>query len=274
MHVNVNGIRMHCAVQGPEGAPVMLFIHGFPLTGAMWQPAVEHLATVVRCIVPDLRGFGQSDLAPPQARAAPGLGMADYADDLSMLLEALAVSGPVVVLGLSMGGYIAFELWRRARHRVRALVLADTRAEADPPARKVDRAAQAQRVLREGCATIADQMLPNLFAPGAPEPLKARWRGVMAAARPEAVAAAIGAMAGRPDSTPTLRTILAPTLIAVGEHDLITPPDLARVMHRAIITSRFAIIPDAGHMAPLEQPEAFAGLVREWLGEIGLGLSG
>jgi pimeloyl-ACP methyl ester carboxylesterase len=257
---------MHIEISGPVEAPAILFIHGFPLVGAMWRPAVELLQREFRCFIPDLRGFGGSEPAPGgESGCAPSIALATYADDLAMLLDALAVAGPVTVVGLSMGGYIAFEMWRRYRARILALVLADTRAEADPPARRQERGLQAERVLRDGSTVIADAMLPNLFAASTPAAVKAEWRRIMAATPPETVAAALGALAARPDSTSTLPTILCPTLIVVGEHDLITPPDLARSMHRAIRTSRLEVIPGAGHMAPLEQPEAFASAVRQFM---------
>lgn len=253
-------MRLRHEVRG-EGEPV-LFVHGFPLSGELWSPVVERLGEGWRCIVPDLRGHGGSP-------ATPEAGMRHYAADLAALLDALGETRPVAVVGMSMGGYVAFELCRRYPERVHALALVSTRAQPDTPEGARTRLETAERVLREGSAVVADAMVEKLFAPGAPRELRERWREAMAATDPVGVAAALRAMAARPDSFGTLRALERPVLVAVGEEDAITPPADARRMAEAARDARLEVIPGAGHMLPVEAPGALAEALRRFLGRPG-----
>jgi 3-oxoadipate enol-lactonase len=251
-----DGTRLRVRTAG-AGEPVLL-IHGFPLSGALWDETVERLAADARLIVPDLRGHGESDAS---ARAS----MATYADDLAAVLDAADVDGPVTVAGLSMGGYIAFELLRRYPERIRALVLANTRAGADAPDGARKRLDTAARVEREGSAVVADEMVGKLFAAGAAGPLRERWRAIMAATPPAGVAAALRAMADRPDSMDTLRAARVPVLVVAGAEDGIVPRADAEEMRDAAPDARLEIVEGAGHMTPVEQPERFADILRDFL---------
>lgn len=259
MKADINGINLHYEVHG-HGQPV-LFIHGFPLSGELWAPAVERLGDGCTLVVPDLRGLGQSE-------ATDDCSMGDYADDLNCLLDAIGETSPAIVVGLSMGGYIAFEFHRRYPERLRALVLADTRAVADTQEAAKARIVLAQRVLREGSSVVADAMLEKLFAPDASLKLRETWRRIMAASNPKGVAAALQAMGRRPDSIETLGTIEVPTLIIVGEKDALTPPADARTMQEGIAGSRLETIPGAGHMTPMEAPDRFAEVLREFVASL------
>jgi len=238
--------------------PSVLLIHGFPLTGRMWSPIVEPLARSYRLIIPDLRGYGES-------QAGSTATMVDFADDAAALLDHLGETEPVVVIGLSMGGYIAFEFLRRHRERVRALGLIDTRAEGDSPEGAKGRRDQAQRVRAEGSKVVADGMRDKLFGPRVDPAVKQAWYEIMAGANPKAVAATLEGLAERFDFTPTLGQIDVPTLIVVGEDDVITPPAGARAMHRAIPGAVIEVIPECGHVPPLEQPERFRRVLKKWL---------
>lgn len=260
MRIEIDGVSLHCEVSG-EGEPV-LFVHGFPLSGELWGPTVERLEGRVRAIVPDLRGHGASE-------ASAEVDMGRYAGDLLAVLDVLGERGPVTLVGLSMGGYVAFEVCRRAPERVKALVLVDTRADADSEDGARGRLETAERALREGSAGIADGLVEKLFSPAASAGLRERWRAIMAATPPEGVAAALRAMAARPDSFATLRDLRAPVLVVVGEDDAITPPADARRMHEAAPRSRLEVIPGAGHMTPVEQPDRFTSLLREFLAGTG-----
>ncbi len=252
-----NGINITYEVHG-RGDPV-LFIHGFPLSRELWRPMIEPMSDRFTLIMPDLRGMGDSE-------ATCDASMADYSDDLAALLEVIGEKRPAAVVGLSMGGYVAFEFYRRHRDRVRALVLADTRAEADTPESAKTRLETAEKVMREGSGVVADAMAAKLFARSASPALVEEWRAIMTATKPMGVAAALKAMASRPDSTPTLKDIVVPTLIVVGEEDAITPPPLSRAMHAGIAGSRIRMIPECGHMPPVERPDAFSRAVGELLG--------
>jgi pimeloyl-ACP methyl ester carboxylesterase len=255
----IDGRRIHCEIRG-DGPPI-LFVHGFPLSGRLWRAVVAGLEDDYRCIVPDLRGHGASEPTPSAT-------MAGYADDLAQLLDALGVGGPVTVVGMSMGGYVAFEFCRRHPDRVRALVLANTRAQADTADAAANRRDTARRVLEEGSGIVADAMLPKLFGPGASEELKTEWRRIMSETPPAGVAAAQHAMASRPDSFGTLADLERPVLIIAGGEDVITPPSDAEQMNQAASDSRLEVIRDAGHMAAVEKPAELVGILRSFLAEV------
>ena len=199
-------------------------------------------------------------------RMRPDLGysMPTYADDLAALLEALQVD-EVVLVGLSMGGYVAFEFLRRHRERVRALVLFDTRAEADAPDVRRARDQQASLAREQGAAAIAEQMLPRMLAPGASQSMPhvvERVRGMMLAAPVAGIAGALAAMRDRSDSTALLATLDdLPTMIVVGEEDVMTPVEMARAMASAVPGARLEMVPNAGHLPPLEAPAAVNALL-------------
>ncbi len=258
MHHNISGLKLNCETLGPSAGPPILFIHGFPLSGAMWSPVADFLRDGFRLIIPDLRGFGGSE-------ASEEASMAQYADDCLALLDAVGEKRPVAVAGMSMGGYIAFEFLRRAPKRVGRLILVDTRPGADTEEGRKARHATAEKVMAQGSAVVADPMTEKLFAASAPANLREQWRRAMLQASPRGVAAALKAMAARPDSTPDLPRISVPTLIIVGEHDSITPPAESQAMHAAIPGSTLEVIPAAGHMAAVEQPQAVAASLRRFL---------
>jgi len=262
MYATVNGARLAYRDRGQGRSATLLLIHGFPLDQRMWDAQLAGLTDQVRVIAPDLRGFGRSAAAP----FAGPLTMEQHADDLAGLLDALGI-GRAVVVGLSMGGYIAFAFWRRHAARVQALVLADTRAEGDSPQAQANRDASAAKVRLAGVGAIAGDMLPRLLAPAslAHPRLAERMRAMMARQPAETVIAALAGLRDRADSRPTLPTISAPTLVLVGEQDVLTPPADATAMAAAIPGARLVVVPDAGHMSPLENPRAVNTALRSFL---------
>lgn len=241
--------------------PAVLCIHGFPLCRKLWAPVAARLADRYRFVMPDLRGMGESQVSDETS-------MASYADDLTAILDHVGERGPVTVMGLSMGGYIAFEFVRRHSTRIRALILADTRAEADSPEKARSRLEQAERVLLEGTDFLIDALLPQLFSPKTPEAVVKEWSAIMRATDPRGVAAALKAMAARPDSTATLAGINAPALVIVGQDDVLTPPWASQLMFEGIAGAKLTTIQDAGHMTPVEDPDAFVRAVAEFFEEI------
>lgn len=234
------------------GRPVVL-IHGYPFNATLWNEQVAALSNSYRVIVPDLRGFGESDSSP-----AP-VTMERMAQDVAQLLDHLEISRAVIA-GLSMGGYVTLAFQKLFPSRVRALVLADTRAQADTEEAKQTRAQQAEKALAEGMAGIADAMLPKLLTPETvskrPEIVK-RVRDMMLRTKPEGAAAALLGMAEREDHTERLSQIAARTLILVGAEDAITPVADSERMHNEIAGSRLVVIENAGHVSNLEQANRF-----------------
>ena len=261
--LTVNGVNLAVEVRG-EG-PAVLFVHGYPFDRTIWRDQIDSLDGYRR-IAPDLRGMGQSD-APDL-----GYGMGIYADDLAALLDALGVN-EVVLCGLSMGGYVIFEFLRRWRHRVRALILMDTRAEADSAEGRRARDAAAATAREGGAAAVGETLLPKVLAPGsderAPE-LVERVRTMIAATPVAGMVGALAAMRDRHDSTGLLPTLAGlPTLVVVGEEDVLTPPDAARRMATLIPAARLVVIPGAGHVPPLERPSETTAEIREFLRVVG-----
>ncbi|HEU4697773.1 MAG TPA: alpha/beta fold hydrolase [Gemmatimonadales bacterium] len=258
--VTVNGVRLAVEQRGEDRpGPALLFVHGYPLDHTLWRAPMEALDGWRR-IAPDLRGMGRSD--------APDLGysMTTYAEDLAALLDTLGVED-VVLVGLSMGGYVVFEFLRRHRARVRGLVLMDTRAEADTADGRRARDAAAAEAREGGARAIADQMLGKLLAEGASSEAVEHARRMMEGTPVPGIVGALAAMRDRPDSTPLLPTLGdIPTVVVVGEHDAITPPTAARAMAEAIPGARYEEVAGAGHLTPVERPEATVRALREFLG--------
>ncbi|GIW52924.1 MAG: hypothetical protein KatS3mg081_2279 [Gemmatimonadales bacterium] len=256
-HLAVRGIALALDIQG-DGAPI-LFIHGFPLDRTVWRPVMAKLTGWKR-IAPDLRGMGLSDLSDRYS-------MADYADDLAALLDALDTER-AVICGLSMGGYIAFEMLRRHRERVRALILCNTRAEADDEEGRRKRDEMIQLLERDGPPALAELMIPKLLAPlsltAMPQVVE-HLRAMITGSPAAGLAGALRAMRDRPDSTPLLGEIGVPTLVIAGRDDQLIPPAASKNMAEAIPGAQFTLIPDAGHLVPLEQPVATSRVIAEFL---------
>ena len=268
MKINVRGFSMTYEESGahsPSLAPSpLLLIHGFPLDRTLWAEQVRGLSKVARVIAPDLRGFGESDMP------SGAVTMETYADDLHGLLDALGIESAVIA-GLSMGGYIALALHRRAPARVRGLILADTKAGPDSPEAKSGRDDLIVLARKAGSGAIGDKMLPKMLAPRTvlERPEVATIVRAMMARQPVAgVIAALEAMRDRPDSTPALSQITAPTLIVTGAEDTLIPAREGEAMRQAIHGARLVSIPGAAHLANLDQPDAFNEAVRLFLKSI------
>ena len=258
--INVRGVRFRVADEGT--GPVMLLIHGFPLNHSMWRAQIARFSQTHRVIAPDLRGFGGTD------GALYSVSMELFADDLADLLQALAVEGPVIFCGLSMGGYIGWQFLQRHPDRVSRLIICDSRAAADSPEAAANRLKMADIVTREGPAPVAWAMMPKLFAQCSAEHCPAiveEVRQMVMTSNPVAIAAAHRGMAIRPDVTDWLPTISLPTLIICGEFDAISPPEEMKQIASQIPNARFVLIPGAGHMSPMEQPDVVNTAIQKFL---------
>jgi len=258
--VRVRGIEIAYEESG-RGEPFVL-LHGFLFNRSLWREQAEALADRVRLITPDLRGHGESSVAPGSAT------MEEMADDLAALLDELGV-GRAGVAGLSMGGYVTLAFCRRYPERVRALVLADTRAQADTEEQRRARAEMERVALKEGMGPIADSMTPKLLAPEtfASRPdIVERVRSMILGTPPAGAAAALRGMSVRRDQTEWLPEISVPTLILVGSEDAITPPAGSEAMRAKIRGARLVTIGGAGHASNIEQPAQFNRALADFLG--------
>ncbi len=243
--------------------PVLVLLHPFPLNHSFWTPVAQQLSSRYRLVLPDLRAHGDSE---------PGEGpvtMEKLAADLAALCHEEKVTRAIFA-GVSIGGYLLFEFWRRYRERVAALVLANTRPTADTAEARRDRLASADKVLREGTAGFIEETLVKLFSPvtvsNRPDIVDAARR-MMQKMSPQDIAAVQQGMAGRPDSIATLNTIDVPTLILTGEDDSV-PRAEAELMRQMVPNSQLHVIARAGHYAALEQPLEFARLLRSFCDQL------
>lgn len=247
-----------------EGSgPVLVLLHGFPLDHSMWDDQVRNLRDDYTVIAIDQRGFGRS-----RGGVSDVTSMDDFADDLNAILDELGVKDPIVLAGLSMGGYISFAFLRKYASRVSALILCDTRSAADTPEAADKRRELADRVLTEGAQIVAEAMLPKLISSETRENLPQvvdALRNVMLSTPPRSIAAAQRGMAARPDVTSELGNIAVPTLVLVGEHDEISPPDEMRELAGKIPNAQFVIVPKSGHMTTCENPAFVNAKIREFL---------
>jgi len=252
-------VQIFYRVQG-SGPPVVL-LHPFPANHNFWLPAAEALSARYRLVLPDLRGHGDSGVGEPPAT------MQKHAADIAALCDELALVR-AVFCGVSIGGYILMEFWRRYAPRVSALALCNTRAPADTPEGRAGRLKSADEVERKGTAAFIEAMLPKLLGATtrAHRPdLVEQARSMMARMSAAGIAAVQRGMAERPDSFPTLKTVTVPTLILAGEEDTLTPVEDAERMRQAVPQSRLEVLPRAGHFALFEQPHPAGKLLRGFL---------
>lgn len=272
-------MELHLRSRGSGENGTLLFLHGFPFDGSVWDPQMAALPDGWQGLAPDLRGFGRSPLGaaelPSGRRLGAGVALADeavltmdaLADDAAQLLEGHA-AGPAVVCGLSMGGYVAFALRRRRPALVRGLILMDTQPGPDGDEARENRRRTAASARESGPAPVAMAMLPSLLSRGTRErspEVAETVRRMMEATAPRTLIAALAGMAARADSTGDLPAIDVPTLIIVGAHDTITPPDQARAMADGIPGARLEVVADAAHLPGLEAPAVVNGLIADFL---------
>ena len=242
-----------------DESPTLVLLHAFPLDRRMWAAQVGELAEVARVVTLDLPGFGASR----DTRVRPDLDA--WADAVESSLAELIGEEPVVLCGLSMGGYVALRIADRHPGRLEGLILADTRAGADSTEGAEAREQAIDHVNRHGVEALADQLIPKLFSPEADREATSFARELALDQAPEAVTGALQAMRDRPDSTAVLDDLRVPALIIVGEVDELTPPAEAESMARRIGNAWLVKIPGAGHLTNIEAPEQFNAAIKGFL---------
>ena len=253
--------------QGPRqsgptrSARTLILIHAFPLNAHMWDAQLALAQTGWRVIAPHLRGMGDAAHDPPTAS------MDDYVGDVIDLLDTLHIEDAVIG-GLSLGGYVTLGVFRHAPRYFSGMILADTRSQADTPEGIEGRKRTLALLSEKGATAVLDDMLPKLLGETTRRNHPAvadRLRELVRLNSEVAIGGAITALMTRPDSTPLLSSVHCPTLIVVGEEDTLTPPTLSQDLHQAIAGSELVMLPGAGHLSSLEQPEAFNGALAMFL---------
>jgi 3-oxoadipate enol-lactonase len=255
------GLAMWYRDLGAGDADPLLLLHAFPINGKMFEPQMGALSATRRVIAPDFPGFGRS----PRTPAQPDVGY--YAGCVRTLLDRLEI--PRVVLGgVSMGGYVAFECVRSFPERISGLILANTRPDADTEEAREARKGMALRVAQEGIGVLVDLQMERLLSPqtrAENEDLVERVRSIILENTPDGAVAALGAMRERPDSTATLGGINVPTLVVGGAEDTISSPEVMGEMAARIPNAHHVTLPNVGHLSNLEDSRGFNQALTEFL---------
>jgi 3-oxoadipate enol-lactonase len=260
MNIRLKDITLEYEERG-EGRPVLL-IHGFPLSKEMWEPQLDALGKSAHVLAPDLRGHGKS--GGTRGRYTIDL----FAQDCYEFLEEKGIKEPVVLCGLSMGGYITFAFQRLYPDRVAGMILAATRSAPDSEEGKVKREETIAVALESGPEAVAEGMLPKLLSPHNFEnnpALVEKVRGIMKSNSRDGMAGALMSMKDRPDSGNTLKGFEHPALILHGADDQLIPASEAEAMKNSMKNARLEILPQAGHLLNLEQPDLFNQAVQQYL---------
>lgn len=239
----------------------IVFIHGFPLEHKMWSNQFRYLQTENFCISYDVRGLGKSPVGDGQYT------LELFVDDLFEILDSYQIKNPILC-GLSMGGYIALRAMERHQARFRGLILCNTRSEADNNEAKLKRAIAIQKINKQGLEIFVDEFMPNCFSKQTIKEKSGIFKETVEKSKkfdPIGVKGSLLAMAGRSDTTNFLGNIVHPTLVLCGEQDMLTPVDMMENMARKIPNSEFIVVPNAGHLSPLENPEFVNRVIENFL---------
>jgi pimeloyl-ACP methyl ester carboxylesterase len=255
LHGDTRTIAYYDSAPGDSSSNVAVLLHAFPLSAAMWEPQFKTVPAGWRLIAPDLRGFGGSTL--DHQAEAPSID--DYAVDVVDLLRELGIDSAVIG-GCSMGGYATFAVVRRSPQLARGLVLVDTRGGADNLEGRANRRSMLAKVDREGPSGIAQEMIGKLIGRTTGEQrsyVESNIRRLIKQQSAGAIRGAILRMMDRPDSFATLQSVTVPTLVVVGDEDTLTPVAESEKLAQTIPNAELVVLPRAGHLSSVEQPEAF-----------------
>ncbi|HUQ89519.1 MAG TPA: alpha/beta fold hydrolase [Vicinamibacterales bacterium] len=262
-HIASRTIAYLDSAPGDTTLRTLVLLHAFPIGANLWEPQMRSILTGWRLITPDLRGFGGST----ELDSVSALSIADYAEDVVDLLQELNITRAVIG-GCSMGGYAALALYQSRPAIFEGLVLANTRAGADSPESRANRRNMLALVDREGPSGVARDMMPKMLGKTTHESrpdVEATVRRLIKQQSPAAIRGAIDRMMHRPDSTPLLARVAVPTLVITGAEDEMIPVEESRRIASAVRGAKLVIVPGAGHLANLEQPEAFNAALNEFL---------
>jgi len=241
----------------------LVLLHPYPLNARFWSNQLSGLSKDRHVIAPNFRGYGSSSADGPDEFTVER-----FASDVRKTLHTAQIP-KAIFAGCSMGGYVLFELWRQAPELIDSMILADTKADADTDAAKARRLETIENVKKVGTVELPDTVagfLSDATKTNCPS-VEREVRMWASEAKAETVTKSLQMLVNRPDSTPTLSTINVPTLILVGEEDKITPPDDARKMETIIADASMVVVPNAGHLSPLENPRVVNEAITEFLAE-------
>lgn len=258
----INGIAVF--LTGSNNSKPIIFIHGFPYDHSMWQKQIEEFGNDYFCVSYDVRGLGESPTDDGQFT------MEAFVDDLEMILDGLKLEKSILC-GLSMGGYISLRAVERFQNKFSALILCDTKSEADNNEGKLKRAAAIRQINSGGFAEFVESFIRNCFSEKFINEQKEEYKKIVDRSKknsPLGVKGCLLAMAGRTDTTGSLNKINLPTLLICGREDKLTPPDIMKSMSDKISRAKFSIVENAGHMSPVEQPAVVNKAIKDFLTEV------
>jgi len=260
----INNLSVSYSDEGPVEAPVVIFIHGFPLNKSMWDIQLEALKDEYRVIAYDIRGHGDSDTGNED------FSIDLFANDLISFMDSLKIR-KAAVCGLSMGGYIAINAIGNYPERFEALILCDTQCDADTPEVRENRLVAIEKIRNNGLEDYAHESIKNLFAPVSlisKDTEIALVREMIVNTSKQSIYNSLQALAIRKATSGILPDIKIPVLILVGKEDKITPPEMAEFMHKKINGSQMNIIEHAGHLSNLENPFEFNYQIRKFISSV------
>ena len=261
MKVIKNNISIY--QEGDSSKRTIIFVHGFPYDHSMWDGQVSEFSSLYNCVTYDIRGLGESPAGDGQFT------MESFADDLEFIIDLLKLDKPVLC-GLSMGGYLSLRAVERFEEKFGGLILCDTKSIADDNAGKLKRAAGIAKINRQGLDVFVKEFVPNCFTPESIKKLGRKYSDIIEKSSsfdPLGVKGCLLAMLGRNDTTEYLGKIKIPVLVLCGEKDKLTPVDSMKAMAGKIQNSSFVVIPDSGHMTPIENPIEVNKAIGEFLSE-------
>ena len=259
MHTINNNIYIY--QNGDKKNKAILFIHGFPYDHNMWQMQVEDLKSRFHCITYDIRGLGSSPAGDGQFT------MESFVDDVEFLIDELELDQPVLC-GLSMGGYIAFRCMERMQEKFGGLIICDSKPEADNNEAKLRRASGIKTINTQGVQKFVGDFIPNCFTQSSINNINIPYKEILERSMkfdPSGVKGCLIAMLSRTDTSSFLSNIKIPSLIICGEDDKLTPPDVMKLTAEKISSSEFVIVPKAGHMTPIENPQFVNKVINNFL---------
>lgn len=262
MEFTINGLKVY--THGNKNNKSIIFVHGFPYDHSMWDRQIEALKEFYYCVTYDIRGLGNSYIGDGQFT------MEAFIWDLFSIIDELKLDQPILC-GLSMGGYIALRAVEKEQEKFSGLILCDTRAEADDNSGKIARSNAINKINVDGVESFVNEFVPKCFHPKTAERFSELFNFTLDNCRkqnPIGVKGSLLAMLSRRDTTESLKKIKIPTLIFAGKKDTLTPPEIMKKMADKIKGSKFYVVPKAGHMSPLENPEFVNNKILRFLNKI------